>query len=125
MPTEFFLSPRAAQRHLGLKEPDPRLKLGVSVFDKRTGQSEIIVNSQLSPALQQVVLEQERTLSRIVNSFTGNHPEFHLEDILPQAHYEGLMTAVSLAKQLGVLNQYLEIRGMGETEESIMSSPRP
>ena len=110
---------------MGLKEPDSRLQLGVSVFDKRTGQSEIIVNSQLPKELQQVVLEQERTLSSMVNGFTDGHPERHLEDILPQAHYEGLMAAVSLAKQLGVLNQYLEIRGMGETEESIMSSPRP
>lgn len=92
--TELFLSPKAAQEHLGLTEPDARLNLGVSVFNKQTGESQIIVNSQLPPKIQQVVLEQERTLSGIVNGFTTGHPERHLEDILPQAHYSGLMAAV-------------------------------
>ena len=124
-PTELFMTPEQAMQHLHLNEPDDRLKLGVTVFNTTNCESTIIINSQLLPGVQQAVLAQERVQSSMYTKYLKDHPERHIEDIMPYAHYAGLDAGVALAKKLGVLDDYLSARGLGETEESIRLALRP
>jgi len=123
--TKLFMTPDQAQEHLHLEEPDARLNLGVTVFNKETGKSAIIINSLLPSSIQKIVLEQESVQLQMIQSYLDGRPGRSMEDIMPYAHYEGLDAAVSLAKQLGVLDDFLKIRGLGETEESIRLALRP
>jgi hypothetical protein len=121
----LLMKPEEAQVYLHLAEPDARLNLGITQYNRETGEGTIIINANLPPLIRQVIHEHEQVQCLMIQKYVSNHPERHMEDILPYAHFAGLNAGVELAKQLGVLEDYLEIRGLGETEESIRPAPRP
>lgn len=121
----LYMTPEQAQEYLHLPETDARLNLGVTVFNRETREGTIIINSRLSSSVQQAVCEQERVQCQMFQQYLDGHLRRSLEDIMPYAHYAGLDADVARAKQLGVLDEFLNARGLGETEESIRSAPRP
>lgn len=121
----LYMTPGQAQERLQLTEPDARLNLGVTAFNRQTGEGTIIINSLLPPSIQSAIEEQERIQYQMMYAYINSSPGRNVEDIMPHAHYAGLDAGVQKAKELGVLDEYLCIRGQGETEESIRNAPRP
>jgi len=119
------MTPHEAKEHLRLKEPDSRLNLGVTVFNRETGVGKIIINSLLSLHIQQIIVEQERVQLHMFQEYFKLRPGRLIEEIMPYAHYAGLDAAFLLAQQLDVVDEFLTVRGMGETIESIQSARRP
>jgi hypothetical protein len=102
---------------------DLTFKLAVTILDQETEPAQIIIDSTLPPLIQQVLLVHEQVQLKIIREYTS--PGRHIAQIMPHAHFAGLEAGFALAKELGVLEEYLKIRGQGETPERIRLAPRP
>lgn len=121
----MYMTPIQAQEYLHLAKPDSRLNLGITQFNRQTGEGTIIINSLLSPFIRQAIEVQERVQYEMMLGYITLYPDRPVEGIMPHAHYAGLDAGVARAKQLGILEDFLKIRGLGETEESIRTALRP
>jgi len=83
---------------------------GVTLFDRRDGCAEIIIDSGLDRNIQKVYLEHESVqLSVLRKCEPGN-----VDGVLGVAHFSGLEAGYKMARILGVENQYRTIRGEKE-----------
>ncbi len=114
------MTPQEVTHKLGHEEPLSRLAF--TVINKETGAAEIIINSTLPQTIQQVLLEHERVQYEMIQGYSGRG---NIEDMMPYAHYAALDAGIELAIKLGVIDEYLHLRGQGETVESIRNAVRP
>ena len=84
--------------------------------------SKIIINSLLPEPIRRVLLRHEQVQYDMIQDYSS-HGE--IENIMPFAHYAGLDAGLELAIELGVAEDYLKLRGQGETIDSIRNAPRP
>lgn len=83
---------------------------GVTIPVNKAGDVEIVIDSGLSPQLQEVYLEHEQAQLRVIRE---EGPRYG-PSILPTAHFRGLGAGYEKAKELGVESEYRRHRGERE-----------
>lgn len=119
-PLIIYAPPSEGEKIVGYEEP--RLQLAVTVMNKKTGESKIIINSTLPEPIRRVLLRQERVQYEMIQKYSSHGD---IENMMPYAHYAGLDAGLELAIELGVVDEFLRLRDQGETVDSIRNAIRP
>lgn len=103
--TIFHLTTEDAQRFLG----NIGLNHAKTLFHRESGDAEIIVDSGLPAHIQNAFLAHEMAQLAIIRDYarTGRS----VDGVLGKAHEVGLAAGIEKARELGIMEEYLKIRG--------------
>lgn len=77
-------------------------------FDESHGEAVILINSELDPKIQDVLLVHETVQLSVIRDWLAT--ERPIQSILSKAHEIGLSAGIRYAERLGIKVQYLSLR---------------